>query len=124
MILKYAIALAILLILAAFAAWAFLPARYLARPPGPAPADPAAPAAAPGQGLRPPLQPVAALGAPGGAAPFEPDPGLPADLVADPGPGRALGVPRAGALPARAVPFIGNQRYQKLLNARRDTWAA
>ena len=48
---RYAIALAVLLIIAAAFSWAFLPA-VPARQPGPAPADPAAPAAASGQGVR------------------------------------------------------------------------
>ena len=77
MMLKYAIALAILLDPARRRIHLGVPARPLpARQPGPPPAHPPAPAAAPRQRLRPPLQPVAALGpprrrcaAPAGSAP-------------------------------------------------------
>jgi hypothetical protein len=47
MMIKLAIVLAIVLTVAAFAAWAFLPARYLPGKPRPPPAHSAAPAAAP-----------------------------------------------------------------------------
>ena len=74
MMIKYAIALAVVLIVAAFAVVG-VPARPVpARQPRPLPAGPAAPAAASRQGLRPPFQPVAALGPPGCAAPLGPDP--------------------------------------------------
>ena len=74
MIIKYAIALAVVLLLAAIVRLGVPAAPLPARQPGPAPADPAAPAAAPRQGLRPRLQPVAALGPPGRPAPLRPDP--------------------------------------------------
>ena len=74
MIIKYAIALAVVLLLAAIARLGVPAVPLPARQPGPAPADPAAPAAAPRQGLRPRLQPVAALGPPGRPAPLGPDP--------------------------------------------------
>ena len=77
MIIKYAIALAVVLVVAGVRRVG-VPARPVpARQPGPPPADPAAPAAAPRQGLRHRLQPVAALGPPGRAAPLRPDPPLP-----------------------------------------------
>ena len=83
MIIKYAIALAIVVILCRRRRLG-VPARPVpARQPGPAPADPAAPAAAPGQGLRPRLQPVAALGPPGRPAPLRPDPPLASAVVPD-----------------------------------------
>ena len=72
MILKYAIALAIVLHPGRVRRVG-VPARPApARPPRPAPADPPAPAAAPRQGLRHRRQPVAALGPPGRPAPLRP----------------------------------------------------
>ena len=77
MIIKYAIALAIVLILAAFAAWAFLPARHL-------PGNRARHLRIrlhlrlhPGKGFAHRLQPVAALGPPRRPAPLRPDPPAP-----------------------------------------------
>ena len=71
-----------------------------ARQPRPPPEGPAAPAAAPRQGLHPPVQPAPALGPPRGAAPLLPDPpGPPAALPAD-RPARARGIPRPRPLPA------------------------
>jgi hypothetical protein len=44
MMIKYAIALAVLIVVAAVLSWAFVPARYLPDKPRPPPAAPAAPA--------------------------------------------------------------------------------
>ena len=79
---KYAIALAVLLAVAAFVSWAFLPARYLPNNRARYSATPAPPAAAPRQRLRHGLQPVAALGPPGSAASLPPDPPLPSPVAA------------------------------------------
>ena len=73
MIYKYAIALAIVLLLAAFFAWAFLPARHLPGNRARHLRDPSAPATASRQRLRPPVQPVAALGPPSRTPPLVPD---------------------------------------------------
>ena len=103
MMLKYAIALAVLIVLAAAFAWAFLPARYL-------PGNRARHLRIrlhlrlhPGKGFAHRLQPVAALGPLRGAAPLRPDPPRPALAVQPAGPGRALGVPGPGPLPAPAA---------------------
>ena len=101
MIIKYAIALAVVLIVAAFAAWAFLPARHL-------PGNRARHLRIrlhlrlhPGKGFAHALQPVAALGPLRGAAPLRPDPPRPPAALPHPGPARALGLPRPRPLPAR-----------------------
>jgi hypothetical protein len=84
MMIKYAIALAVLLAVAAFVSLG-VPARAVpAEQPRPAPAAPAAPAAAPRQRLRHGLQPVAGLGPPGDAAPLPPDPPIPSAVAAAP----------------------------------------
>ena len=101
MIIKLAILLAVLLIVAGFAAWAFLPARHLPGNRARHLRDPPAPAAAPRQRLRPPLQPVAALVPLRGPAPLRPDPPRPSLAVQPAGPARALGLPRPRPLPAR-----------------------
>ena len=101
MMLKYAIALAIVLHPGRVRRVG-VPARPApARPPRPAPADPPAPAAAPRQGLRHHRQPVAALGPPGRPAPLGPDPPDPPAAVPHPGPARALRLPRPRPLPPR-----------------------
>src|SRR5207244_600883 len=77
------------------------PARPVpARQPRPPPADLPAPAAAPRQGLRPPVQPVATLGPPGRTAPLRPDPPRPPAALPDLGLPRARGVPRPRPVPA------------------------
>ena len=73
---RYVIALAVLLVLAALWAWAFLPAPPPARQPGPAPAAAAAPAAAPGPGVRHRVRAVAAVGPVRRVPPVRPDPPL------------------------------------------------
>ena len=101
MILKYAIALAILVILAAMFAWAFLPARYL-------PGNRARHLRIrlhlrlhPGKGFAHAVQPVAALGPPGRPAPLGPDPPLASRCGAgSPDPREHSVVPRPGPLPA------------------------
>ena len=72
-----------------------------ARQPRPPPADPAAPAAAPRQGLRPPVHPAPALEPLRGAAPLVPDPPRPPAALPHPRSPRALGLPRPRPLPAR-----------------------
>ena len=74
MIIKYAIALAVVLVVAAFATWAFLPARHL-------PGNRARHLRIrlhlrlhPGKGFAHALQPAPALGPLRGAAPLRPDP--------------------------------------------------
>ena len=105
MMIKYAIALAIVIIVAASAAWAFLPSRHL-----------------PGnrarhlrirlhlrltrQGLRRRRQPVAALGPPGRAAPVRPDPPRPpAALTASSTPRHSVFLGRAHYRPRLHVPL-------------------
>src|SRR5689334_166263 len=61
-----------------------------ARQPRPPPPHPPAPAAAPRQRLRPPRQPVAALGTAGHAPPLSPDPAEPPAALPDRRPSRAL----------------------------------
>ena len=102
MIIKLAIALAILLIVAAFAAWAFLPARHL-------PGNRARHLRIrlhlrlhPGKGFAHRLQPVAALGPPGRPAPLGPDPPRPPAALPADRPARTLGVPRPRPLPPPA----------------------
>ena len=84
MMIKYAIALAVLLAVAAFVSWAFLPARYLPNNRARSPTTPAPPAAAPRQRLRYGLRPLAVLGPPGSAASLPPGPSLPSPLAALP----------------------------------------
>jgi hypothetical protein len=72
-----------------------------ARQPRPAPADPAAPAAAPRKRLRPPVHPAPALEPLRGPAPLVPDPPRPPDALPHPRSPRALGLPRPRPLPAR-----------------------
>ena len=125
MMLKYAITLAVVLLIAAFASWAFLPARYL-----------------PGNRVRS-LQVRLHLR-------LHPGKGFATVIGLHLRWGRLAALRRSGrirrSLPLRAralwpgehsvflgrahyrhrlhVPFIGNRRYQDLLNVRRDTWAA
>ena len=102
MIAKYAIALIVRHPGRAFIAWAFLPARYL-------PGNRARHLRIrlhlrlhPGKGFAHALQPVAALGPPGRAAPLRPDPPLAPAVVPDRRTAPALGLPRPGPLPAPA----------------------
>ena len=104
MIIKYAILLAVVLVLAVvFAAWAFLPARHL-------PGNRARHLRIrlhlrlhPGKGFAHALQPVAALVPLRGPAPLRPDPPRPPTALQPAGSGRALGVPRPCPLPAPAA---------------------
>jgi len=89
MIIKYAILLAVVLVLAVIVTWASLPARHL-------PGNRARhmrirlhPRLHPGKELRPRLQPVAALEPFRGPAPLRPDPPRPPMALQPAGPGRA-----------------------------------
>ena len=122
---KYAIALAIVLIVAAFAAWAFLPARHL-------PGNRARHLRLrlhlrlhPGKGfahlvsLHLRWSRFAALRRSGRVRPALP---LGYRFV-DPRE-HSVFLGRAHYRHGLRVPLIGNQRYQDLLDVRRDTWAA
>ncbi len=99
------LALAPVSTLAGFRAWVLeecpvAPGRRATSPPVPD---------RPGQGgrLRPRLQPVAALGPPGRAAPLGPDPRFAPAVVPDRRTAPALGVPGPGPLPARPADPVG-----------------
>ena len=96
MIIKYAIALAVLLLFAVAFRWAFLPARYL-------PGNRVRHLRTrlhlrlhPGKGFATIVQPVAALGPARRAAPLGADPPVAAAVVPDAGAGAVLGVRWAG----------------------------
>ena len=111
MMIKYAIALAVLIIAAGILAWAFLPARYLPRNrvrsmqvrlhlrlhPG-------------ASGLRHHRRPAPALEPAGRAAPVGPHPPIPPVAAARHRARRALGLPRPGALAARPAGAAGRAR--------------
>jgi hypothetical protein len=125
MMLKYAIALAILIVLAAAFTWAFLPARYL-------PGNRARHLRVrlhlrlhPGKGFAHVFSlwlrwgRLAALRRSGRIRPS-----LPLWYrIAEPRQ-HTVFLGRAHYRHRLHVPLIGNQRYQNLLNVRRDTWAA
>ena len=125
MIIKYAIVLAVVLVLAAFATWAFLPARHL-------PGNRARHLRIrlhlrlhPGKGfacavsLHLRWSRFAALRRSGRIRPA-----LPLGYrFLDPRE-HSVFLGRAHYRHQLRVPLIGNQRYQDLLDVRRDTWAA
>ena len=101
MIIKLAILLVIVLIVAGFASWAFLPARYL-------PGNRARHLRIrlhlrlhPGKGFAHVFSLWLRWSPLRGPAPLRPDPPRPALAVQLAGPGRALGVPRPRPVPAR-----------------------
>ena len=88
-----------------------VPARPLpARQPGPDTASPPLPAPAPRQGLRHDRRPAPALGPARRAAPLAAGPPVPPAVAAGARAGRALGVPRPGALAARPARPPGGAR--------------
>ena len=101
MMIKYAIALAVLLAVAAFVSWAFLPARYLPNNRARSLRLRLHLRLHPGKGFATVFSLWLYWGRLAIAAPLPPDPPLPSALAAAPQPARAFGVPRPGPLPPR-----------------------